>query len=96
MMMSAQYDRIDTPNGENNSIMQRFLDSLNLRRNENLVNYSNETDTGSIYSTGSTHSETFQLKKEIWKKKKIILIVIGTIIILLLFVIALIILEPWK
>lgn len=94
--MSAQYDRIDPPNGESTSIMQRFIDSIDLRRNQTIVNYSNETDTGSIVSTGSTYSETFQLKKEIWKKKKIILIVIGTVIILLLFVIALIILEPWK
>ena len=96
--MSAQYDRIDQ-NEENTSFMQRFLDSLSMRRAEPLVNYTNENrqdDTASIYSTGSTYSETFQLKKEIWKKKRIILIVTGTIIVFIIFVIALLILEPWK
>ena len=93
--MSAQYDRIDH-NEESSTIMQRFLDTLNLNRSQTLVNHSNDNETGSICSTGSTYSENFQLKKEIWKKKKIILIVTGTIIVSIIFFIALLILEPWK
>ena len=97
--MSAQYDRIDQQNEDNASFMQRFIDSLNVRRVDTIVNYSNDNrsdDAASIYSTGSTYSETFELKKEIWRKKKIILIITGTVIICVIFVIALLILEPWK
>lgn len=96
--MSSQYDRIDEVSQEHTSIMAKVLDKLKIKRTETIENSPIDDRISERLSESSTsiYSESFQLKKEMWKKKKTMLIVIGSVIVFVIIIFTILILEPWK